>query len=302
MTSWFPGLAGVIDKGFGGSRGGDPINGVVIHHTANGGGISALDYVANANSRNSHPTYLIQNDGDAYGIVHPDRRPFSTAGRPDSEAVSFEVDNEGGAATGWAISDAAIEKLCQIIAYHYLQSPKKGKGIARNIPGKAQPEFFVAWHSQYVATACPGPDMIAKLDRIIARAVELAGGGNVPTPAPQPPVVVPNQSYTFHMQKGDGLTYQEPDGYFGAAIQRGLIPHGYDTQVNAIDGVWGINTRKSVQRAARLGGYKGPIDGLIGKNTIKGVQTLARNGGYTGPIDGVPGINTWTGFKKALGQ
>lgn len=187
MTDWYPGLAGVIDKGFGGSRGGDPINGAVIHHTANGGGTSALNYVANANSRNSHPTYLIQSSGAAYGIVHPNRRPYSTGGRPDSEAVAFEVDNSGGA-PNWPTSAAAKETLAQMIAYHYRHSPRWGHGIVRNIPGRAQPEFFVAWHSQYVATTCPGADMLAHLDAVIARAMEIAHPAAPPVEPPPAPV------------------------------------------------------------------------------------------------------------------
>lgn len=301
MTNWFPGLEGIIDRGFGGSRGGDSINGAVLHHTANGGGISALDYVANANSRNSHPTYLVQSSGASFGIVHPDRRPFSTAGRPDSEAITFEIDNSA-AGPNWPITDEALEEVCQIIAYHYKNSPRFGNGIARNIPGQAQKEFFVAWHSQYKATACPGPYVLSKIDYIIARSLEIAGGGVKPPTTPKPTPAV-DTSYKYHMQKGDGLTYQEPDGWVAAQIQRGLANAGvYDTRVNSIDGVWDINTRKGVQRIARRGGYTGPIDGYIGKNTIKGVQNVARNGGYTGPIDGVPGINTWTGFRKYLGQ
>lgn len=187
MVDWYPGCAGIDDKGFGGSRGGDTINGVVEHHTANGGGLSALGYVANANSRNSHPTYLIQNSGAVWGIVHPNRRPYSTAGRPDSEAVSFEVDNESGA-PNWNISDAAAEALAQVIAYHYRNSNRFGNGIARNIPGVLQKEFFVAWHSQYVATACPGPNIRdQRQDWIIARAMQIAH----PAP-PKPPVIDPN--------------------------------------------------------------------------------------------------------------
>lgn len=121
-----------------------------------------------------------------------------------------------------------------------------------------------------------------------------------PTPAPAPSPS-PAGGYTFTMIRGDGLTYQEVTGSFAARLQRGLIPFGYDTRRNSIDGIPGINTRKAVQRAARKGGYTGPIDGKLGKNTFKGVQRFARAGGYTGPIDGIPGINTWTGFLKALG-
>lgn len=173
MVDWYPGLAGIRDNGFGGSRGSDPINGVVIHHTTSVAPASSLGYVAGANDRNSHPNYLIQNSGAAFGIVNPNKRPFSTAGRPDTEAIAFEVDNSGGGPS-WPTSAAAKETLAQIIAYHYRHSPRWGGGIARNIPGVLQREFFVAWHRQYLATTCPGDDMIGHLDSIIKRALEIA--------------------------------------------------------------------------------------------------------------------------------
>lgn len=173
MTNWYPGLAGIDDKGFGGSRKGDPINGVVLHHTTSVAPSSSLGYVANANSRDSHPTYLVQNSGAVFGIVHPDRRPFSTGGRPDYEAVAFEIDNAGGAPR-WPTSAAAKEAVAQVIAYHYRHSPRWGHGIARNIPGVAQAEFFVAWHRQYAATTCCGDDTIDAVDSIIRRAMEIA--------------------------------------------------------------------------------------------------------------------------------
>jgi hypothetical protein len=181
MSSWAPNLAGIKDKGFGGSRNGDTVNGVVLHHTANGGGTSALEYVANSNSRNSHPTYLVQNNGAVWGIVHPNRRPYSTGGRPDSEAVTFEIDNSGGA-PNWPVSDAALSTVARVIAHHYNESTRKGKGIARNKVGVAQQEFFVAWHSQYVATACPGPHVLSRIDAIIAAALSIANGVTIPKP------------------------------------------------------------------------------------------------------------------------
>ena len=161
MTGWAPITNKVIDKGFGGSRNGDPINGIVIHHVA---GTNGLNYVANSNTRNSHPTYHIDNKGKVTGIVHPNRRPYSTAGRPDSEAITVEIDNSktGG---DWPISSAAYNSLIEIIVWH--QSQSKRKGFAKNKPGVAQKEFFIAWHQQYVATACPGPYLIKRMDKIV---------------------------------------------------------------------------------------------------------------------------------------
>jgi hypothetical protein len=180
--TWYPKVSGIQDNGFGGSRNGQSINGVVIHHVA---GTNGLRYVANANSRNSHPTYHISNSGAVTGIVNPDRRPYSTGGTPDPNAVTFEIDNSS-AGGDWPVSSAAIEALIDVIVYHASQSPRSGKGFAKNQKGVTQSEFFVAWHSQYSATACPGPFVMSQLDYIIAECNKRASGvaPSVSVPAP----------------------------------------------------------------------------------------------------------------------
>lgn len=190
MTDWYPKAAGIQDNGFGASRNGKTINGVVIHHVA---GTNGLSYVANANSRNSHPTYHIANSGAVTGIVHPDRRPYSTAGEPDPNAVTFEIDNSS---TGgdWPISPAALDSLINVIVYHASQSPRAGKGFALNDKARAQSEFFIAWHKQYSATACPGPYIVSQLDYIVAECNKRAGQSVSPTPVVTPPVTTPAQS------------------------------------------------------------------------------------------------------------
>jgi hypothetical protein len=180
--TWYPKVSGVQDNGFGGSRNGQPINGVVIHHVA---GTNGLRYVANANSRNSHPTYHISNSGAVTGIVNPARRPYSTGGQPDPSAVAFEIDNSS-AGGNWPVSSAAVEALIDVIVYHASQSPRAGKGFAKNLPAVKQSEFFIAWHSQYKATACPGPFIMSQLDYIVEECNKRASGvvPAAPTPAP----------------------------------------------------------------------------------------------------------------------
>jgi hypothetical protein len=170
--TWYPKVSGIEDNGFGGSRNGQPINGVVIHHVA---GTNGLRYVANVNDRNSHPTYHIANSGAVTGIVNPSRRPFSTGGSPDPNAVTFEIDNSsvGG---DWPVSAAALESLIDVIVFHASQSPRAGKGFAKNEPKVKQAEFFIAWHSQYKATACPGPFIMSQLDYIVAECNKRASG------------------------------------------------------------------------------------------------------------------------------
>jgi peptidoglycan hydrolase-like protein with peptidoglycan-binding domain len=178
--TWYPKVSSVQDNGFGGSRNGQPINGVVIHHVA---GTNGLRYVANANSRNSHPTYHISNSGAVTGIVNPSRRPYSTGGQPDPSAVAFEIDNSS-AGGNWPVSSAAIEALIDVIVYHASQSPRAGKGFAKNLPAVKQSEFFIAWHSQYKATACPGPFIMSQLDYIVSECNKRALGVAPSAPAP----------------------------------------------------------------------------------------------------------------------
>jgi hypothetical protein len=179
---WYPGVVGVRDNGFGGSRNGQSINGVVIHHVA---GTNGLNYVANENTRNSHPTYHIARDGSVTGIVHPERRPFSTAGQPDPSAVTFEIDNSS---TGgdWPISAEALDSLINVIVFHASKSPRAGNGFAKNQKAVTQSEFFIAWHSQYSATACPGPFIMSQLDYIVEECTRRAAPPPPPPPPPPP--------------------------------------------------------------------------------------------------------------------
>ncbi len=174
MPSWAPNTATVIDKGFGSNRNGAAVTGIVIHHVA---GTNGRDYVANWNSRGSHPTYHIAKDGTVTGIVHPDRQPWSS-GAIDRNAVTVEIDNTA-AREPWPVSDAALESVAKIIAHHAAESSRSG--IALNRAGTMR-EFWVEYHNRIASngTACPGPYVIGKIPSIIERANELYEGEDMP--------------------------------------------------------------------------------------------------------------------------
>jgi hypothetical protein len=244
MTAWYPKVSDVIDKGFGGSRGGRPINGVVIHHVA---GTNGLNYVANANVRNSHPTYHISNSGAVTGIVNPARRPYSTGGTPDPSAVTFEIDNSS---TGgdWPVSDAALNALIDVIVYHASQSPRANQGFALNEKDRTQSEFFIAWHSQYKATACPGPYVTSKLDWIVSECNKRASGKpstpSKPTTSTKPKL----GKWLRNGSTGDTVKY----------LQSALG----DLKV---DGIFGPITEKAVRKFQKQ--QKIQIDGVVGPQT-----------------------------------
>lgn len=175
MATWAPNTDIVIDNGFGGSRNGNDIIGIIPHHAA---GFDARAYVAYANSRDSHPTYHIQQSGNLAGIVHPNRRPFSTANAIDQRVVTYEIDNSTGA-PDWRVTDASIEALIVSARHHYRQSPRYGNGVALNDPSRVQREFVVGYHGQYVGTECPGPYVRGMLSEIVS---EINAGAS---PAPK---------------------------------------------------------------------------------------------------------------------
>jgi peptidoglycan hydrolase-like protein with peptidoglycan-binding domain len=244
--TWYPKVSGIQDNGFGGSRNGQLINGVVIHHVA---GRNGLSYVANANTRNSHPTYHIANSGAVTGIVNPERRPYSTGGTPDPNAVTFEIDNSsvGG---DWPVSAAALDSLIDVIVFHGSQSPRAGKGFAKNIKGQAQSEFFIAWHSQYSATACPGPFIMSQLDYIVEECNKRASGV-----APSRPI----QSTTSTTGK-PALSGSLKIGSTGEVVR-------YVQSVLGIkaDGQFGPITDRAVRAFQTANGLK--VDGIVGPIT-----------------------------------
>lgn len=271
----------IIDNGFGSSRNGASINGIVVHHVA---GTDGKMYVATANSRNSHPTYHIARDGTLTGIVNPDRRPSSTGGKIDAEAVTVEIANSvaGGQ---WLISDASFNTLRRVTEYHAAASNRAG--IALNVPGKAQTEFFVAWHSQYVNTACPGPYVRSKLPELVTGAIPLSTDTSVPVSVPEP--VVGEWSYWEPNHTGVARRVQ-------AALKAKGRYHGL------VDDVFGPLTRKAVQETLNFSNcFLGFEDGIIEAGGCYGIQLYAKKfGDYIGPLDSKLGINSWIGFALGL--
>lgn len=282
MPTWAPIIERAVKTSFGRSRQGADVNGLMIHHQANGAGPDAIAYMANPNSRDSHPTYATDKAGRVVGIVHPSESPSSTGYAIDSGAVTIEVANIDGAPE-WDVPDEVLDVLAHLIVHHAGESPRAAHPVEVNDPGRTQAGFWVGWHSQYGTTACPGPDLLGLIPAIVARANERRGElATAPRPQPRPepsgasaptfplpsswyfgPAAGPVQSVSGHHGNAHGSAHEHQKNI--ARFQRRMIERGWLFPAHGADGLYGAETRENTlafQREKSLA-----VDGLIGPAT-----------------------------------
>lgn len=282
--TWAPGTKDQ-KAGWSWSRNGNPVTGCVLHHQANGGGMPDIQYMVRPNDRDSHPTYATDREGGIYGIVHPRYSPHSTSGGGDIDeyAVTIEIANVGGG-PDWPVSAGSIESVAQIIAHHARQSPRGSQLIEINKPGVTQLGFWVAYHSQYHATACPGNFVRARMGAIVKRANEILFGTGRPAvveskpfppvskPKPSPKKVAPRKPPKFPLPKGwyfgpESGPVESVSGYHGRGEglrvwQQQMQDRGWDIQADGRYGDETGDTAEAFQIEKNL-----EVDRLIGPET-----------------------------------
>lgn len=141
---------------------------IIVHHWAGtAGGDTALMKPKGQNSRGDvSASYILYSDGRLIGQVSEDLAPWTT-GQADWGSITVETQN---AANGgiWPIDQRAKNKLAQLMAD---LSDRHGWG-------ELKLGTNVRMHREFNATACPGPDMVASLPAIVAKANKLRKGGS----------------------------------------------------------------------------------------------------------------------------
>lgn len=153
------------------------VAGVLVHHQA---GVNAQGQ-ATAAGREVSANYWITNEGSLLPNIDETRRAF-TSGSPgypggaqaDHRFVTVEVSNDGG--PGWSISAAAEDALARLIG-----DVHKRYGLGHVQRGTSR---GVAVHRDFVPTECPGPYVMAHLNRIITKAEQYRGGSSTPAALP----------------------------------------------------------------------------------------------------------------------
>lgn len=150
------------------SRNGRGVSRIIVHHWA---GVNGGDSRLTNPSADVSANYILYGDGRLVGQVPEEYRAWTSGSwEVDSTSITVEVQNSG-VGGDWPVSDAAINKLTELIAD---LGRRYGWG---SISFGAQ----VRGHREFVATACPGPYLWARLPQIAANANAQLGGA---APAP----------------------------------------------------------------------------------------------------------------------
>ena len=133
---------------------------ITIHHMAGNLSVEACGNVFASKSRKASSNYGVGTDGRIALYVDESNRAWtSSSSSNDSQAVTIEVANDGGA-PNWHVSDKALAatiNLCVDIC--------KRNGIEKlNYTGDASGNLTE--HNYFAATACPGPYLKSKLSYI----------------------------------------------------------------------------------------------------------------------------------------
>jgi hypothetical protein len=146
-----------------GSRGGQAISAIVVHHMAGVMTAAQCGAVCAFAARQASCNYGIGHDGSVGLYVDEANRSWATSGAdPDARAVTIEVSNSvaGG---DWPVSPASFEKLVELCA-----DICRRNGIAQlNYTGDKTGNLLA--HKWYAATACPGPYLFAKFGELANR-------------------------------------------------------------------------------------------------------------------------------------
>lgn len=233
-------------------RGGNKIQKIMLHHMA--GNLTVMQCGNVFQKYNVSCHYGVS--GSSVGLYCNESDTAYHAGvwSYNQKCVGIEMANSGGS-PNWNISDATIEKTCQLVADIAYRN-----GLAITYTGGTGGTLI--YHSMVASTACPGPYAKSKMSYIAKRSNEILAAkrnGKLTVDG------VWGTQTSIKFQKYLGVTQ---DGIFGIKSIKAMQKWLGVTQ----DGIIGPKTVKALQK--KLGVTQ---DGICGPKTIKALQTFLNN-------------------------
>lgn len=143
---------------------GGTISEITIHHCASILTIDALGALWQREGRKGSSHYGVSETSIGQYVHENDVAWTNGNWEANCRAVTIETSNSAGA-PDWPVSDTTFNTLVTLVA-----------DIARrNSLGKLVKGENLTWHSMHAATACPGPYLSSKLQKLVDKANEING-------------------------------------------------------------------------------------------------------------------------------
>ena len=202
------------------------IDTITIHCMAGNMTVESCGALFSKYSRQTSSNYGIGSDGRIALYVNEEDRSWCTSSRTnDNRAITIEVANDGGASTGWHVSDKAMASLINLVTDICRRNNiKELKWKAdKNLIGQVDKQNMTV-HRWFAAKACPGDYLYGAHAQIAAEVNKRLSGGTSAKPAtednikPFEPFKVKVSISSLNIRKGPGTNFGKTGNYTGKGI------------------------------------------------------------------------------------
>lgn len=201
------------------------IDTITIHCMAGNMTVESCGALFQNYKRETSSNYGIGSDGRIALYVNEEDRSWCTSNRAnDNRAITIEVANDGGANTGWHVSDKAMASLINLVVDICKRNNiKELKWKAdKNLIGQVDKQNMTV-HRWFAAKACPG-DYLYNMHGHIADEVNKRLNGTTQKPVNQNEIQkietfkVKVTSNCLNIRKGPGINYEKTGKFTGKGI------------------------------------------------------------------------------------
>lgn len=201
------------------------IDTITIHCMAGNMTVESCGALFSNYNRQTSSNYGIGSDGRIALYVNESDRSWCTSNRAnDHRAITIEVANDGGANTGWHVSDKAMASLINLVTDICRRNNiKELKWKAdKNLIGQVDKQNMTV-HRWFAAKACPGDYLYGAHPQIVAE-VNKRLSGSTTKPATEnnveafKPFMVKIKIINLNIRKGPGINFEKTGNYTGKGV------------------------------------------------------------------------------------
>lgn len=220
-----------------------PISKITPHHMAGTMSLQSFGATVAKSSRQMSANYAIDVNGNIGLFCDEANRSWcSSSPANDHRAITIEVANDGGASTGWHVSDASMESLVNLCVDICQRNP----GLANGLTYTGDARGNLTKHQYFAATQCPGTYLGGRFSWLAQEVNKrLAGGQAVEADA---------------LRTGMALHLQRVNLYVASAS---LTPAASRTGTYYLWGTEVVNGRVRITNTPANAGRSGQVTGWI---------------------------------------